>query len=69
MKSKTFKILGITLAIVLVAAIALSQTVKRTHMHHGDMFSDFMMHHMTEALNLTDAQQAQAKEIRCICVT
>ena len=63
MKSKTFRLLGIALAIALVAAIALSQTVKRTHMHRGDMFGEFMMHHMAEQLNLTDAQQAQMKDI------
>jgi len=54
---------GIALAIALVAAIALSQTVKRTHMHRGDMFGEFMMHHMAEQLNLTDTQQTQMKDI------
>jgi protein CpxP len=49
---------------MLVAAVGLAQTVKRVHMHgHGGMFSERMLQHMTEYLNLTDAQQSQIKEL------
>lgn len=61
--SKRMKILAAGLALMLVAAVAVSQTVKRVHMHGHGMFGDHMLGLMTRELNLTDAQQAQAKEI------
>ena len=63
MKSRNSKLLLIAVALVLVGAIAVAQTVKRTHMHHGDMFGEHMLQHMSQELNLTDAQQAQMKDI------
>jgi protein CpxP len=52
------------LVLLLAGAVGVAQTVKRVHMHgHGGMFSDRMLQHMTDYLNLTDAQQSQVKEI------
>lgn len=59
--SKRMKLTAAGLALMLVAAVAVSQTMKHAHMH-GE-FSEHMLKHMTSELNLTDAQQAQAKEI------
>jgi len=61
--SKRVKISIVALAVMLVAAVAVSQTVKRVHMHEHGMFGEHMLDHMTSELNLTDAQQAQAKQI------
>ena len=61
--SKRMKVIATALALTLVAAVAVSQTVQRVHMHGGGMFGDHMWSHMTRDLNLTDAQQAQAKDI------
>jgi protein CpxP len=64
MKSSHIKILAVTLALTLVAAIAVSQTVQRAHHMHGDgMFSEHMLGFFTDYLNLSDAQQAQMKDI------
>jgi len=52
-------------AIMLVAAVAVSQTVtKARHMHGmGFGFDEHMLGFMTDYLDLTDAQQAQVKDI------
>ncbi len=66
MKSSHFKILAVTLAVLLVAAVAGSQSVKRAQWHgmHGDgMFGEHMLGFFTDYLDLTDAQQAQVKDI------
>jgi Spy/CpxP family protein refolding chaperone len=63
MKSSRVKILAVTLAFTLMAAIAVSQTVKRAHMHGDGMFSEHMLGFLPDYLNLTDAQQAQMKDI------
>src|SRR4051812_6799963 len=63
MKSKYIKVLTVVLAIALVGAIAVSQTMHRSHMHEGDMFGGHMLGFFADYLNLTDAQQAQVKEI------
>ena len=57
-----------TLDIVVTAAIGVSQTVKRAHMRGdgmfaGDMFGGHMLGFYTRKLDLTDAQQAQVKDI------
>ena len=49
--------------VTLAAAIAVSQTVKRAHMHGGGMFGEHQLQFFTDYLDLTDTQQAQAKEI------
>ena len=73
MKSSYFKLVAIALVLAIVAAIAVSQTVKRAHMHSygmfagdaygGGMFGDHMLRFFTRKLDLTDAQQAQVKDI------
>ena len=68
MKSKYFKILAVALILAVVAAIAVSQTVKRAHMRGdgmfaGDVFGGHMMGFFVRKLDLTDAQQAQVKDI------
>ncbi|HEY1272847.1 MAG TPA: Spy/CpxP family protein refolding chaperone [Terriglobales bacterium] len=54
----------VSLAVVLVAAVAVSQTVRRAHARwgHGN-FEQHMLGMMTDYLDLTDAQQAQVKQI------
>jgi len=66
MKSNRIKILIGALVLILLVAVGVSQTVKRVHMHgmHGDgMFSEHAIGFLTDYLNLTEAQQAQAKDI------
>jgi protein CpxP len=63
MKSKYFKVLAVVLAVAVIAAVALSQTVRRTHMRGDGMFGGPMMGILSHRLDLTDAQRAQAKEI------
>jgi Spy/CpxP family protein refolding chaperone len=63
MKSKAPKILIGILAVALLGALAVSQTVKRAHMHHGGMFDQHMLGMMTDYLGLSSDQQAQIKQI------
>ena len=68
MKSKYFKILAVTLALTVMAAIGVSQTVKRAHMRGdgmfaGGMFDGHMLGFYGRKLDLTDAQRAQVKDI------
>jgi protein CpxP len=68
MKSKYFKILAVTLALAVMAAIGVSQTVKRAHMRGdgmfaGNMFGGHMLGFYGRKLDLTDAQRAQVKDI------
>jgi protein CpxP len=63
MNSKKTKILFAMLAIALLGALAVSQTVKRVHMHHEGMFGDHMLSRMTDYLSLSSDQQAQIKQI------
>lgn len=63
MKSKTAKILIGALAIALLGAIAVSQTLKRVQMHHHGMFDEHMLGFMTDYLGLSADQQAQVKQI------
>ncbi|MGZ4732693.1 MAG: Spy/CpxP family protein refolding chaperone [Terriglobales bacterium] len=73
MKSNYFKVLAIALLVAVVAAIGVSQTVKRAHMRADGMFGGtmfggpgfggHMLGHLAHKLDLTDAQQAQVKEI------
>src|SRR5438128_12463410 len=65
MKSNHIKILAVALALTLMAAIAGSQTVQRAHHMHGDgMFGEHMLAFFADYLSLSDAQQAQIKDIR-----
>lgn len=64
MKLSRTKIILAGLIITLVAAVAVSQTVKRAHMHGGEFgLGGHMLGFFTDYLNLTDAQQVQIKEI------
>jgi periplasmic protein CpxP/Spy len=78
MKSSYFKVLAVALLVGVVAAIGVSQTVKRAHMRADGMFGGpmlggtmfggpgfggHMLGYLAHKLDLTDAQQAQVKEI------
>ena len=63
MKSKYFKILAVVLVLAVMAAIALSQTMRRAHMRGDGMFGGPMLGYYVHKLDLTDAQQAQVKAI------
>jgi Spy/CpxP family protein refolding chaperone len=61
--SKAAKILIAVLAMALLGALAVSQTVKRVHMHHEGIFGEHMLGMMTDYLGLSSDQQAQIKQI------
>jgi len=63
MKSKYFKTLAVALVLAVMAAIAVSQTVRRAHMHRHGMFGGPMLGLYMHQLDLTDAQKAQVKAI------
>ena len=63
MKTRYFKIAAIVLALTVMAAIAVSQTVRRAHMRGDGMFGGPMLGYYVHKLDLTDAQQAQVKAI------
>jgi Spy/CpxP family protein refolding chaperone len=63
MKSKYFKIAAVVLTLAVMAAIAVSQTVRRAHMRGDGMFGGPMLGYYVHKLDLTDAQQAQVKGI------
>ena len=56
MKSRYFKTAAIVLALAVMAAIAVSQTVKRAHMRGDGMFGGPMLGYYMHKLDLTDAQ-------------
>jgi Spy/CpxP family protein refolding chaperone len=62
MKSNHLKLTIATLAVTLIAGVAVSQAGGPGRMH-GGMFGDHMLQFYTDTLDLTDAQQAQAKDI------
>ena len=56
---------AVATSLVLVAAFAFSQSVKPAHMHEpGMMMGGDLLGMFADALDLTDAQQAQIKDIR-----
>jgi len=63
MKTKYFKIAAVVLVLAVMAAIAVSQTVRRAHMRGDGMFGGPMLGYYVHKLDLTDAQQAQVKAI------
>ena len=63
MKPKYFKTLAVVLVLAVVAAIAVSQGMRRAHMRGDGMFGGPMMGYYIHKLDLTDAQQAQVKAI------
>ena len=64
MKSHRTKIFIATVALILLGAVAVSQTVRRAGYGHGrGMFGGHRLAYYTHKLDLTDAQQAQVKDI------
>jgi Spy/CpxP family protein refolding chaperone len=63
MKPKHIKILAVVLALAVLAAVAVSQTVRRAHMRGDGMFGGPMLGYFVHKLDLTDEQQAQVKAI------
>ena len=63
MKSRRIKIIVAVLALAVLGAVAVSQTIKRAHWRHGGMFGDHMIAFFAHRLDLSDAQQAQMKDI------
>jgi Spy/CpxP family protein refolding chaperone len=63
MKSGSLKVPLIALAVIVVVSVAVSQTVKRAHWQRDGMFGGHALAFFTHRLDLTDAQQAQAKQI------
>jgi protein CpxP len=55
---------AVSMVLVLAAAFAFSQSVKPAHMHEHGMMMGGDIGRFADALDLTDAQQAQIKEIR-----
>jgi hypothetical protein len=55
MKTRQIRLLVIAGVLTLAAAIAVSQTVKRAHMHGGGMFGEHQLQFFTDYLDLTDA--------------
>jgi len=69
MKLSRIKILAALLAIASLATFGVAQAEDttpaqpRAHMHHGPMFAGPMLPFFSKALDLTDAQRTQIKEI------
>jgi len=64
MKVSKVKVFSAVLAVMLLATLALAQSVQRTHMHgDGMMGGGPMLPFFSDALDLSDAQRAQIKEI------
>lgn len=65
MKASRLKILAAVMAVALMAAVAFSQSVVKTTqgMGHGGGFGARMLGFYADYLDLTDAQQAQMKDI------
>lgn len=63
MKAWNLRTLLIGLALIVAGTVAISQTVKRARWEHDGMFGGRALAFFTHRLDLTDAQQAQAKEI------
>src|SRR6202162_5616771 len=63
MKSRYFKTAAIVFALAVMAAIAVSPTVRRVHMRGDSMCGGPMLGFYMHKLDLTDTQQAQVKAI------
>lgn len=63
MKSSYKMILIAGLAVALLAAVAVSATVRHGHMRGHGVFGDHLLRMATRELNLSDAQQQQMKDI------
>lgn len=60
---RSWKIALVGFALIVIASVAVSQSVKRTHWQHDGMFGGPGLGFLAHRLDLTDAQRAQAKEI------
>jgi len=60
MKISKFQIVIVALALMLVAAAGVAQTVEHKHFHHRGGFGEMLPFH---AVDLTDAQKAQIKQL------
>lgn len=63
MKVTRSRILSAALAFALLGSIAIAQGPPRGPMHEGGFFSEHMLDFFSDYLNLSDAQQAQIKQI------
>ena len=64
MKSHRMKLFIAAVALLLVGAVAIAQTVRRaTYRHGGGMFGEHTLEFYAHRLDLTDAQQSQLKDI------
>ena len=63
MKVASSRILSVALAIALLGSVAIAQGPPRGPMHEGGFFGEHMMEFFSDYLNLSDAQQAQIKQI------
>jgi len=63
MKLRPLLIGGVLLALVAGGAIAVSQNIRKAHFHGDGFMGGRMLDFFADYLDLTDTQQAQAKEI------
>ena len=64
MKSHRTKIFIAAIAVLLIGAVAIAQTVRRTaYRHGGGMFGEHMLAFYAHKLDLSDVQQSQLKDI------
>ena len=63
MKVTSSRMLSAALAIILLGSVAIAQGPPRGGMHEGGFFGEHMMEFFSDFLNLSDAQQAQIKQI------
>jgi len=63
MKVTSSRILSVALAVALLGSVAIAQGPPRGPMHEGGFFGEHMLDFFADVLNLSDAQQAQIKQI------
>lgn len=63
MKVTSSRILSVALALALLGSVAIAQGPPRGPMHGGGFFGEHMMEFFSDVLNLSDAQQAQIRQI------
>jgi len=63
MKVTSSRILSVALAFALLGSVAIAQGPPRGHWHGSDFFGGHMLDFFSDVLNLSDAQQAQIKQI------
>jgi len=63
MKATSSKVLSVALAFALLGSVAIAQGPPRGSMHEGGFFGGHALDFFSDVLNLSDAQQAQIKQI------